>query len=411
MGLELTPEWASGRLLVRQPELERAILARVRGVADPLSVEDPEYLEGLRAAVSAAVSYGIAAIDGRAEDPPPVPAELLSQARIAARNGVGLATVLRRYFAGYTLLGDFLIESAEAGDSASGRELRRAMRTASVFFDHLVVAVAAAYSRETESRARSVEQRRVRRVEMLLAGELVDTASLEYELDAWHVAAVAAGPGARAALRELAVALERRLLLVCSGGETVWAWFGAPRPASSEAIKRVAAKDWSAEVSLALGEPGRGIDGWRRSHRQAIAALPVALRGAHRIVRYAEVALLASALRDDVLAASLEDLYLDPLTRERDGGEALRRTLRAYFDADRQVSATASSLRVSRQTVSARLRAVEERIGLPLESCAAELETRFGCGSLGALVCPPPDGLTPVNQTEQIGGLRGLGTG
>jgi sugar diacid utilization regulator len=138
------------------------------------------------------------------------------------------------------------------------------------------------------------------------------------------------------------------------------------------------------EVSLAIGEPARGINGWRRTHRQALAAMPVAQRGDRRIIRYADVALLASALQDDVLAASLQDLYLDPLTSEQDGGEALCQTLRAYFDAGRQVAATAASLRVSRQTVSARLRVAEDRIGLRLETCAAELETAFQLRDLGS---------------------------
>ena len=44
----------------------------------------------------------------------PVPVALLAQARLAARVGVSLDAVLRRYFAGYTLLGDFLIEEARA---------------------------------------------------------------------------------------------------------------------------------------------------------------------------------------------------------------------------------------------------------------------------------------------------------
>ncbi len=384
MGLEMGPESVSALLLARRPELERAVLARVRGVADPTSVGDPQYVDGLRDAVSAALAYAIAALAERAEDLPPVPNELLEQARAAARNDVSLDTVLRRYFAGYTLVGDFLVEEAEQDDSLSARELRRALRTESVLFDRLLIAVSAAYNRELEGRSRGAERRRARKVEMLLAGELVDAASLEYELNAWHIAVVAAGPGARLALRELGATLRRRPLLVCAGGETIWAWFGGIGPFTSEQVKRATADGFTSGVSLALGEPARGIDGWRRSHRQALAALPVALRGSQPVVRYAEVALLAAALQDDVLATSLNDLYLDPLTRDRDGGEALCRTLSAYFAADRQISAAAASLRVSRQTVSARLRLAEDRIGMPLESCAAALETAFQMRELGS---------------------------
>lgn len=103
--------------------------------------------------------------------------------------------------------------------------------------------------------------------------------------------------------------------------------------------------------------------------------MPIALRQSPGLVRYTDVALLASALRDDTLAGSLEGLYLAPLAEERDGGAALRRTLRAYFMAGRNVSSAAAALGVSRQTVNSRLRAIEERIGRPLDACTAELET------------------------------------
>jgi hypothetical protein len=54
-----------------------------------------------------------------------------------------------------------------------------------------------------------------------------------------------------------------------------------------------------------MGEPARGIDGWRLSHRQAKAALPTALRAPEAFVRYGDVALLAATLADDLLATSL----------------------------------------------------------------------------------------------------------
>ena len=48
-----------------------------------------------------------------------------------------------------------------------------------------------------------------------------------------------------------------------------------------------------AEVALAIGEPGQGLAGWRFSHRQAAAALPIALHSDRTHTRYADVALLA----------------------------------------------------------------------------------------------------------------------
>jgi DNA-binding PucR family transcriptional regulator len=131
-------------------------------------------------------------------------------------------------------------------------------------------------------------------------------------------------------------------------------------------------------VILALGEPARGIEGWRLTHRQAQAALVVALRRGGRermtLTRYADVALLASALKDEALARALIDIYLSPLEDSRNSGPMLRETLRAYLAAERSVSSTAAALGVVRKTVESRLRTAEEKIGRTLHPCPAELE-------------------------------------
>jgi DNA-binding PucR family transcriptional regulator len=135
--------------------------------------------------------------------------------------------------------------------------------------------------------------------------------------------------------------------------------------------------------ALALGEPGEGPGGWRLSHRQARAALPIAARSPERFVRYADVALAASILQDDLLATSLRQIYFAPLEGERDGGEVARETLRAYFAAGRNVSSAAVALGVNRNTVASRLRAIEARTGQPLTSRAAEFEAALRLDDLG----------------------------
>jgi DNA-binding PucR family transcriptional regulator len=85
--------------------------------------------------------------------------------------------------------------------------------------------------------------------------------------------------------------------------------------------------------------------------------------------------LLASTLQDDLLAASLDQLYLAPLRAERDGGEAAKETLRAYFAASGNASSAASALGVNRRTVAARIASIEEKIGRTVDSVSAEIET------------------------------------
>ena len=111
---EAGPADLSTLLRARREEIELAALNRVYAIADPVEVADPQYAEGLKLAVGAALDYGLTALEHNEESAPPIPSVLLAQARLAARNRVSLDTVLRRYFAGYTLLGDFLVGEAES---------------------------------------------------------------------------------------------------------------------------------------------------------------------------------------------------------------------------------------------------------------------------------------------------------
>jgi PucR-like helix-turn-helix protein/diguanylate cyclase with GGDEF domain len=367
-------EGLHARLSARWPEIEEAVLTRVFSVDDPSeSLADTEYTEGLREAVKASLRYGLAAVKLGEERSPPVPPVLLTQTRVAARSGVSLETVLRRCFAGNTLFVDFIVEEAEAGGYLEREGLQGPLRIQATVFDRLIAAVSEEYAHEEQERSLSTPQRDAKRIERLLAGELVDTAELAYRLEDHHLGAVTAGPGAMAALRELATALDRRLLFVEREEEVVWAWLGGRTQISAEELK-AKLTTWPERLPLAFGEPGHGLTGWRLTHRQARAAWPIALRGPERIVCYAEVALLAATLQDDLFATSLRQLYLDPLEAERDGGQAARATLRAYFAAGRNVSSAAAALGVSRRTVANRLHVIEERLGLQVHDCAAEIE-------------------------------------
>jgi DNA-binding PucR family transcriptional regulator len=126
--------------------------------------------------------------------------------------------------------------------------------------------------------------------------------------------------------------------------------------------------------SLVLGEVAEGLAGWRRTHRQARAALGIALRRRAPLTRYSEVALLSAISRDGDLLSYLSERYLAPLEAERDGGHTLRQTLGAYLAADRNVSSAAAALGIARQTVAGRLQTIERLIGQPLSACGAELE-------------------------------------
>jgi PucR C-terminal helix-turn-helix domain/GGDEF-like domain len=358
----------TARLRSRRAEIEEAILTRILTVSGPLGELDPEYEQGLRGAVAIALEHGLDALDLGEE--PPTPPPLLSQARLAARNGIRLDTVCRRYVAGHALLVDFLVEEAKASGLGTG-SLQGLLRAQAGLLDRLLNAVGAEHAREAARRLHPNEQRDAERIERLLAGELPDTSQFAYDLKAHHTALIAKGPGIAEAIRELAADLDRRLLLLQREDGSLWAWLGGRDP-----IETLELQDsvLPSSASVALGEPAKGLGGWRLSHRQAKAAMPIALRGRRRVVRYAEVALLAAVLQDELFSVSLRALFLDPLERERDGGKAARETLRAYFATERNVSSAAALLGVKRHTVTNRLRIIEQHLGQSLRTCSAEIE-------------------------------------
>ena len=364
----------AARLRERLAEIQGAIATRVYSISDPRNVADPSYLQGLNGALAAAIEYRLAVLEAGERAAPPIPTALLGQARLDARDGVSLDTVLRRYFAGNVLFGDFLVNEAERAEVPSS-VLRALLATQATVGDRLIAAVSAEYAREAENRPTSPAERRRETVKRLLDGELVDHSELGYDLDGHHLALMAKGEGAEDLVRDLAGAVDRRLLAVQREDEPTWAcWLGGRRQLSAQQALAALPGEIPAGVFVALGEPGEGLSGWRFSHRQAKAALAIAERRGESPVRYPDVALLAAVAADDLIAGSLRQLYLAPLERARDGGKISRETLRAYLAAERNVSSTAAALGVDRRTVRNRLGAIEDLLGRPLKGAEADLE-------------------------------------
>lgn len=381
------------RLRGRRHEIEQETLTRIHAIAGPVAA-DPSYSDGLRVAVTAALDYGLSAVetgDGHSSALPPA---LLAQARTAARSGVPLDIVLRRYFAGQALFSDFIIDEAEKGGLLTGDALQLVLRGQAVLFDRLVAMVSEEYAREPQAGFPTTERRLGDLVEHLLAGELIDSSHLDYDLTGRHVGVVAAGGAARDALRGVASRFDRRLLSVTRADGTIWGWLGTRRDAVVDELARALASSRPSGTLIALGEPGLGLAGWRTTHWQARAVFPVASRGAKPVVRYSEAALLAAMMQDHLLTRSLYELYLAPLEDERDGGEAIRKTLRAYLASRCNIASAAAAIEVNRNTVANRLRTVERRIGRPVQSCVAELDLALRYEALEE----PDQGIRPSGQ-------------
>lgn len=364
----------AARLRARQEEIHRTIIHRALSVAPPSGREAPGYVEGLRAAIPSVVEHAFKAIELGEDRLGPLPAAIFSQAGAAAQSEVGLEVVLRRYASGYSALSEFLHQEVQALAGNSHSVYPVLHRELTALFDRVVVEVSEAYRRAEDGSTSSPRRRRIARIRRLLAGDLVDTSALDYELEGWHLALIARCPDGIGMMRELGSRLDRRLLAVEVDETTMWAWFGGRRPFGDEELESFARHDWPDRALVVAGRPGHELAGWRRTHRQASAALSVAVLRPRAFTAYEDIALPAALLRDEDLVTYLEESILTPLADNRGGGETLRETLQAHFASGENVSSAASLLGVSRQTIAARLRVAEEILGRTITSCRAEIE-------------------------------------
>jgi len=256
--------------------IEDELRNRAESVADTSAVTDPEYVAGLRGSIGAGLDYALSPLTCSEQHLPDVPAVILTQARLAARNGVRLEAIMRRCSAYRTVIKKVSIEVAVTLGLVGVIDLSGLIRAEGALFERLMEKVAETYTSE-ESWATSRDMRQFSLVRRLLAGEDVDTSELGYELSVFHIAAIVRGTGSSSVVKGLASALDCVVLTVKNGDGATWAWLGRREPPPIGQIEELIAGVWPSSVNLALGEPNPGLDGWRRSHRQAAAAFPVAL--------------------------------------------------------------------------------------------------------------------------------------
>jgi hypothetical protein len=367
-----SPRAIAARLRARQSAVEEEILCGIPdALRDPLGGQDAEYVVGQREAVASALEYALGALERDGERSGVAPAAVVEQVQRSARHAVSLDRVLCFYVAVRELLGDIVAAEAE---HCSDEGARQVQVTLGSLLQELVPLIAAAYQSEVERLRRSPQQRRAACVRRLLKGERVDVAPLGYNFNAWHIALIVTGRGAKDALSHLAKTLDRQALPIEQDDETVWGWLGGPRPLAVADIEHFLSSASLPDASFAIGEPEFGLKGWRVTHQQAQEARRVALRAPQAVTTYADVGVLAPWALDRAHALSFVRVHLGPLNAMKDGGAGAREALREIFKAGHQIEVAASALKVDRGTLRALRARIERRLGFMLPSRQAELE-------------------------------------
>lgn len=374
----------AARLRARESDVAEEILCGIPEAFRAPLRRDGEYAAVQRAALVSALDYALRTLEGDPEQSQSVPPAVVEQVRRSARHSVSLDTVLCFYVAGRELLGD--IVSAEAAH-CSDEGPRQAQVKLGLLLQQLVPVIASAYQREVERLHRSPQQRRAACVRRLLNNERVDAAPLGYDFNAWHIAMIVTGGGAKEAISRLEEAsIARQVLAVEQDEETIWCWLGGPRPLAVAEIERFIAAVAIPTASFAIGEPGFGLEGWRVTHRQAEEARSVAVLAPQAVTTYAAVGVLAPWALDRAHAVSFVRVHLGPLDEMRDGGVGARDALREIFRAGHQITAAASVLNIHRGTLQTLRDRIERRLGFMLATRQAELEVALRLEALYRIV-------------------------
>jgi hypothetical protein len=360
-------------------EIAEEMTERIRdGVAEFGEFDGPELWEAVRASCLANLEVGLPSMGADRSLPETIPPEARDLALLTARLDLSLAALLRAYRVAHAMIWHRWFDEVERAEPEA--ETRRATLEAASeylfdYIDRLATFLTDEYTAERDRFIRSREQRRTQLVRDVLDGAEPDAATaqeLGYDLRLEHLACVVSGPESEAAIRTLGRELDApHHLVVPLAGETSWAWLGRVRPFSLP--ERLEAADGT---TLSIGDPASGAEGFRRSHREARDAHRVAVRRREpSVVRYDEVALEALLGEDDSRARAFVARELRGIDGDDPRSHRLRTTLRAYFASAQNASAAAAMLGVHEHTVSYRLRTIEDRLGRPVTTRRAELET------------------------------------
>ncbi len=127
-------------------------------------------------------------------------------------------------------------------------------------------------------------------------------------------------------------------------------------------------------LRVGVGDPGRGLEGFRRSHVEAGHARRVAadaeLTG---IVLYRDLAVPALASVDSELAATFVHRVLGPLAGTEDVTRRAAEALTAYLDENRSRTKSAARLHVHPNTVTYRVQQAEQILGRRLDATSLDL--------------------------------------
>ena len=358
------PEWLD--------ELDSAVLG-----ANPTIAADPELAAAVSRSNQANLFFWATANvrDPGAPVPPNTGPEPMTVARELVRRGFD-AYSLDAYRVGEGVAWRRLMDIAFelTSDPAELHEfLDVCSRSISAFVDTTLSAIAAQIDLERDELTRGTHAERRETVALILDGAPIARQRAEgrlgYALTGLHTAAVIWSDDPKGDLARLDGAAEAfghaaggaRPLIVLASTATRWVW--VPGTVNTDAL--LPSVSGTPDVRIAIGPAASGVDGFRRSHFDAITTqqMMARLRSQQQIALFTDVQLVALITADTDRAAEFVKYTLGDL---ESAGTELQETVRTFVDEQCNASRAAARLYTHRNTLLRRLARADELLPRPL---------------------------------------------
>ena len=342
------------------------------------------------------------------------PSAALEYGRRLAQRDVAIVALIRAYRVGQTRFLHRCLEEAMqqmGADEVEADATLKIVEQVSEYIDRIVEQVVSAYELAREEWLQNRGAVVAARVMALLSERNVDIAAAEarlggYRIRQQHLGAViwADDPLTDVApLTELRrftdlvahiIGSRERPLFVPYDEKTAWIWIplgGSDEPARGAFARALA--EMPSSVNAASGEPGRALEGFRRTHQQAVSAHAVALTAGsqrRRLTPFSEVAPLALMSADLESTRAWVAETLGPLALDDERHALFRETARVFLATGGSYTATADQLILHRNTAQYRIRKAEELRGRPLREGRLDVELALlACHWMGRAVLQP----------------------
>lgn len=370
-------EWLAG--FSRRSESSETLDHLVSVVDDRIVEAVPEFVDPtlrteLHASTRAHWKGFLGVVTREAIDVQPAP-QITDLARTLARRGYELPLLLSVYRIGQRALWQFItgiLQDEVADPAVRSAVLLRFWSHAAHWLDNTVEALIVVFTTEREPWQRGSLARRAAVVNTVLAKKPInlDAAAsvLGYPLHQQHIAGTLMvddsvadvdvqrllESGARSICAGLGGG---RPLIVSSGARSAWFWTALPRR-----VGTIPDIECPPAVRVTVGNCHPGVEGFRLTHNESVAALQVSSQS---VVRFADVEIVCLAIgilgydaRVAFVRRELGELAVDDDTNER-----LRDTLRVYLRQGGDASMAGELLSLHPNTVRYRIKQAEKKVG------------------------------------------------